>query len=56
MPGVAAEVRSLRSTASTPSLRSRESTPVGRMEPAGGNVKVVVRVRAFLPRGIPKYW
>ena len=51
MPGVAAEVRSLRSTASTPSLRSREGTPVGRMEPPGGNVKVVVRVRGFLPRG-----
>lgn len=50
MPGVAAE---LRSSASTPSLRSRDGsvTPVGnRMDP-GGNVRVVVRVRGFLPRG-----
>jgi len=48
------------STASSPSLRARRSelvresvgprssTPDG----AGGNVKVVVRVRAFLPRGM----
>ena len=53
MPGVAAELRSLGSSASTPSLRSREGsvTPVGnRMDP-GGNVRVVVRVRGFLPRG-----
>lgn len=50
MPGVAA----VRSSASTPSLRSREGsvTPLGRMMDApGGNVKVVVRVRGFLPRG-----
>lgn len=50
MPGVAAQ---LRSSASTPSLRSREGsvTPLGtRMDP-GGNVRVVVRVRGFLPRG-----
>lgn len=55
MPGVAAELRSIRSSASTPSLRSRDGsvTPVGnRMEP-GGNVRVVVRVRGFLPRGKP---
>jgi hypothetical protein len=53
MPGVAAEMRSVRSAASTPSLRSREGsvTPVGRMDAPGGNVRVVVRVRAFLPRG-----
>lgn len=52
-PRLMPDVASLHSSASTPSLRSRESTvtPVGvRMEP-GGNVKVVVRVRAFLPRG-----
>jgi hypothetical protein len=54
-PGIASEVR-LRSTASTPSLRGRESevvSPIGRMTPdnGGGNVRVVVRVRAFLPRG-----
>lgn len=48
MPGVAADVRGARSSASTPSLRSL--TPVGAMEP-GGNVRVVVRVRGFLPRG-----
>jgi hypothetical protein len=50
MPGVAAEMRSVRSSASTPSLRSREGS-VGRMEGPGGNVRVVVRVRGFLPRG-----
>ena len=42
------------STASTPSLRSKtpvnvSMAPTGGMN--GGNVKVVVRVRAFLPRG-----
>jgi hypothetical protein len=26
-------------------------TPLGRMDAPGGNVKVVVRVRGFLPRG-----
>lgn len=54
-PGVATEVRQLKSSASTPSLRSRESTeiPMGRATPdnGGGNVRVVVRVRGFLPRG-----
>lgn len=54
-PGVAAEVRKLTSSASTPSLRSRESemVPMGRGAPdnGGGNVRVVVRVRDFLPRG-----
>jgi hypothetical protein len=53
VPGVASELRSIRSSASTPSLRSREGsiTPMGsRMDP-GGNVRVVVRVRGFLPRG-----
>jgi hypothetical protein len=54
MPGVAAGMRSIRSSASTPSLRSREGsiTPGPRMDTAGGNVRVVVRVRAFLPRGM----
>lgn len=53
MPGVATEMRSIRSCASTPSLRSREGsvTPIGRMDAPGGNVRVVVRVRGFLPRG-----
>lgn len=53
MPGVAAEMRSIRSSASTPSLRSREGSiaPIGRMDAPGGNVRVVVRVRGFLPRG-----
>jgi hypothetical protein len=53
MPGVATEMRSIRSSASTPSLRSREGsvTPIGRMDAPGGNVRVVVRVREFLPRG-----
>lgn len=48
----------LQSTASSPSLRARESvvvpvsragTPVNGV--GGGNVRVVVRVRGFLPRG-----
>ena len=56
-PGVASEVRQLKSSASTPSLRSRESelVPMGRSTPdnGGGNVRVVVRVRGFLPRGRP---
>lgn len=54
-PGVAAEGRQLKSSASSPSLRSRESAvvPMGRSTPevGGGNVRVVVRVRAFLQRG-----
>lgn len=43
----------VRSTASTPSLRSRDGTlpMLARMD-GGGNVRVVVRVRAFLQRGI----
>lgn len=45
MPGVA-------STASTPSLRSREGSVVSSAKDAGGNVRVVVRVRGFLPREI----
>ncbi|KAL8914219.1 MAG: hypothetical protein Q9171_001090 [Xanthocarpia ochracea] len=57
-PGVATEIRKLKSSASTPSLRSRESevVPVGRMTPdnGGGNVRVVVRVRGFLPREIER--
>ena len=58
-PGIASEVRQLKSSASTPSLRSRESevVPMGRATPdnAGGNVRVVVRVRGFLPRGRPPF-
>ncbi|KAL8971629.1 MAG: hypothetical protein Q9197_003177 [Variospora fuerteventurae] len=57
-PGVASEVRQLKSSASTPSLRSRESelVPVGRMTPdhGAGNVRVVVRVRGFLPREVER--
>lgn len=48
----------LTSSASSPSLRARESVsvPVGYLDGAaspspGGNVRVVVRVRKFLPRG-----
>ena len=56
-PGVIADVRQLKSSASTPSLRSRESSevlPIRSMTPDGGagNVRVVVRVRGFLPRGV----
>ena len=54
--GIASEARQLKSSASTPSLRSRESelVPMGRATPdnGGGNVRVVVRVRGFLPRGM----
>jgi hypothetical protein len=52
IPGVVSELRTVRSSASTPSLRSRDGsvTPGGMRE--GGNVKVVVRVRGFLPRGM----
>ncbi|KAK8030560.1 Kinesin [Apiospora arundinis] len=44
------------SSASTPSLRSRDGTMPPHMKTVdgGGNVKVVVRVRAFLPREIEK--
>ncbi|KAL1895228.1 hypothetical protein Sste5346_005373 [Sporothrix stenoceras] len=51
----ATPVRAVRSSASTPSLRSRDGTvpPHARMDP-GGNVRVVVRVRAFLPRETEK--
>lgn len=49
----------LTSSASSPSLRSRESVsvPVGYRDGVaspspGGNVRVVVRVRKFLPRGM----
>ncbi|KAI9718043.1 MAG: hypothetical protein M1812_004301 [Candelaria pacifica] len=58
-PGVAAELRQLRSTASTPSLRSRESTEMSNassetLVAGGGNVRVVVRVRGFLPREVER--
>lgn len=53
MPGVA-EMHMARSSASTPSLRSREGSVTpggGATGDKGGNVRVVVRVRGFLPRG-----
>lgn len=54
-----ASAATLRSSASSPSLRARESivVPVARQDGSlggasgGGNVRVVVRVRKFLPRG-----
>jgi len=53
-----ASAATLRSTASSPSLRAREGIPAhiarqdGVASPSpGGNVRVVVRVRKFLPRG-----
>ncbi|KAJ1329526.1 kinesin family member 1 [Microdochium nivale] len=51
-----AEMQALmRSSASTPSLRSRDGTlPQHLRVDNGGNVKVVVRVRAFLPREIKR--
>lgn len=54
-----ASAAALRSTASSPSLRAREGVVVsvgrqdGTASPSpGGNVRVVVRVRKFLPRGM----
>ncbi|KAI0193970.1 kinesin motor domain-containing protein [Xylaria flabelliformis] len=46
----------IRSSASTPSLRSRDGTlpPHMMRTDGGGNVRVVVRVRAFLPREIER--
>lgn len=53
MPSPAIDPRTIRSSASTPSLRSRDGTvPLHARMDNGGNVRVVVRVRAFLPRGI----
>ena len=55
-PGGGSPDVAYRSTASAPSLRARESEVIamGRNTPehAGGNVRVVVRVRGFLPRGM----
>lgn len=48
----ASDDRTVRSSASTPSLRSRDgSVPMLARMDGGGNVRVVVRVRAFLKRG-----
>jgi|SRR5688572_3565751 len=48
----ASDARTVRSSASTPSLRSRDgSVPMLARMDGGGNVRVVVRVRAFLKRG-----
>lgn len=53
MPAAAIDPRTIRSSASTPSLRSRDGTlPLHARMDNGGNVRVVVRVRAFLPRGV----
>lgn len=56
-PGVATDLRHIKSSASTPSMRSRESELVpmapATLDSGGGNVRVVVRVRGFLPRGKP---
>lgn len=52
MPAAATDMRTVRSSASTPSLRARDgSLPLHARMDNGGNVRVVVRVRAFLPRG-----
>ncbi|KAL4957671.1 P-loop containing nucleoside triphosphate hydrolase protein [Aspergillus filifer] len=56
----AASSAGLRSTASSPSLRARRSVAVSRPSDGvpglgpGGNVRVVVRVRKFLPREIER--
>ncbi|KAK2590513.1 hypothetical protein QQS21_011799 [Conoideocrella luteorostrata] len=49
------EGRQVRSSASTPSLRSRDgSVPLLSRMDGGGNVRVVVRVRAFLQRELER--
>ena len=54
-PGLQSESSPSKSSASSPSLRARESevVPMNRttLDNGGGNVRVVVRVRGFLPRG-----
>ncbi|KAH7362532.1 kinesin-II 95 kDa subunit [Plectosphaerella cucumerina] len=54
-PSAISDSPAIRSSASTPSLRSRDGTlpPHLRMD-GGGNVRVVVRVRAFLPRELER--
>lgn len=56
MPASASgDPRVVRSSASTPSLRSRDGTlPFHARMDNGGNVRVVVRVRAFLPREVDR--
>jgi hypothetical protein len=54
-----ASAATLRSTASSPSFRAREGFTIrdGMASPTpGGNVRVVVRVRKFLPRGRFGLW
>jgi hypothetical protein len=55
-PRLVGGLRPFESTASTPSLRALEPTYKDSMGAAdaddAGNVKVVVRVRQFIPRGI----
>ncbi|KAJ4167781.1 hypothetical protein NW754_011598 [Fusarium falciforme] len=55
MPASPSEARTVHSSASTPSLRSRDGAMpmLARMD-GGGNVKVVVRVRAFLKRELER--
>ncbi|KAI1076075.1 P-loop containing nucleoside triphosphate hydrolase protein [Whalleya microplaca] len=48
------DMKSIRSSASTPSLRSRDGLPPHMRMDGGGNVRVVVRVRAFLPRELQR--
>lgn len=55
MPSPAMDTRLAPSSASTPSLRSRDGTvPLHARIDNGGNVRVVVRVRAFLPRELER--
>lgn len=51
--GLSLGMRPFESTASAPSLRASEHTPQKETMAGdvGGNVKVVVRVRQFIPRG-----
>ncbi|POS83004.1 kinesin motor domain-containing protein, partial [Erysiphe pulchra] len=50
------DLHAVRSSASTPSLRSKDGNfALSRMEkPGGGNIRVVVRVRGFLPREVER--
>jgi hypothetical protein len=53
------QLRPFESTASTPSLRASEplsaNSPTAMSQDGSGNVKVVVRVRQFIPRGMLLY-
>ncbi|RKF80241.1 Kinesin-like protein KIF1C [Golovinomyces cichoracearum] len=56
VPGLQSDLHAVRSSASTPSLRSKDGnlSSHGMERTGGGNVRVVVRVRGFLPREVER--